>query len=149
MDVSWATTQLAGEDSESSVGGCGHVRRRAQLPCDIRGDRTKVGGMIAFPLVMVVVDGERYLVSMLGDNVNWVHNVRAANGRAILRSGECKDIQLEEVSARQRAAILKAYLQRAPGARPHFPVNKDAALVEFQKIAAAYPVFRVVSNKTA
>jgi hypothetical protein len=40
---------------------------------------------------------------------------------------------------------LKAYLQRAPGARPHVPVNKDAALAEFQGVAAAFPIFRVAS----
>jgi hypothetical protein len=57
-------------------------------------------------------------------------------------------IQLEEVSADQRAPILRAYLQRAPLARPHVPVNKDAALAEFQKVAAAFPVFRIASNKT-
>ena len=96
---------------------------------------------------MAVVDGQRYLVSMLGDNVQWVHNVRAAGGKAVLRSGRREEIQLEEVPAAQRAPILKAYLQRAPGARPHVPVNKDAALAEFQKVAAAFPVFRLVSNK--
>jgi hypothetical protein len=29
------------------------------------------------------------------------------------------------------------------------PVNKDAALGEFEKIAAAFPVFRVASSKAA
>jgi hypothetical protein len=96
---------------------------------------------------MAVVDGQRYLVSMLGDNVEWVRNVRAAGGKAVLRSGRREEIQLQEVPAAQRAPILKAYLQRAPGARPHVPVNKDAALAEFQKIAAAFPVFRLPSNK--
>ena len=38
------------------------------------------GHRISLPLVMVVLEGERYLVSMLGANVNWVHNVRAAGG---------------------------------------------------------------------
>ncbi len=28
------------------------------------------------------------------------------------------------------------------------PVNKDAALAEFQRVAAAFPVFRLASNKT-
>ena len=60
-------------------------------------------------------------------------------------SGGREEIHLEEVPADQRAPILKAYLQRAPGARPHVPVNKDAALAEFEKIAAAIPVFRVLS----
>jgi hypothetical protein len=82
-------------------------------------------------------------VSMLGDNVQWVHNVRAAGERAVLRSSGREEIQLEEIPTDQRAPILKVYLQRAPGARPHVPVNKDAALGEFEKVAAAFPVFRV------
>jgi deazaflavin-dependent oxidoreductase (nitroreductase family) len=105
----------------------------------------KSGRIFSLPLVMAVVDGQRYLVSMLGDNVQWVHNVRAAGGKAVLRHGRREEIRLEEVPAGQRAPILKAYLQRAPGARPHVPVNKDAALSEFEKIAAAIPVFRVLS----
>ena len=108
----------------------------------------KSGRIVSLPLIMTVVDGQRYLVSMLGENVQWVHNLRAAGGKAVLRSGGREEIQLEEVPADQRAPILKAFLRRAPGARPHMPVNKDAALAEFQKIAAAFPVFRLASNKT-
>ena len=106
----------------------------------------KSGRIFSLPLVMAIVDGQRYLVSMLGDNVQWVHNVRAAGGKAVLRHGRREEIRLEEVPAGQRAPILKAYLQRAPGARPHVPVNKDAALAEFEKVAAAFPVFRVRPN---
>ena len=107
----------------------------------------KSGRTVSLPVVIAVVDGQRYLVSMLGENVHWAHNVRAAGGRAALRSGGREEIQLEEVPTDQRAPILRAYLQRAPGARPHVPVNKDAALAEFEKIAAQFPVFRVASNK--
>ena len=106
----------------------------------------KSGRTFSLPVVLAVVAGQRYLVSMLGDNVQWVQNVRAAGGRAVLRSGGREEVQLEEVPADRRAPILRAYLQRAPGARPHVPVNKDATLAEFQKVAAAFPVFRVVSN---
>ena len=108
----------------------------------------KSGRTFSLPVVIAVVDGERYLVSMLGENVSWVQNVRAAGGRAVIRSGGREQVQLEEVSADQRAPILRAYLQRAPGARPHVPVDKDAKLAEFQNVAAAFPVFRVASNKT-
>ena len=108
----------------------------------------KSGRTISLPVVVAIVDGQRYLVSMLGNNVQWVQNVRAAAGRAVLRSGDREEVQLEEVPADQRAPILKAYLQRAPGARPHLPVNKDAALAEFQKVAAEFPVFRLKSSKT-
>ncbi len=108
----------------------------------------KSGRMISLPVVMAVVDGQRYLVSMLGDNVHWVQNVRAAGGRAVLRSGGREEVQLEEVPADQRAPILRAYLQRAPGARPHLPVKKDSTVAEFQEVAAAFPVFRFAPPKT-
>jgi deazaflavin-dependent oxidoreductase (nitroreductase family) len=103
----------------------------------------KSGRTFSLPVVLAVVDGQRYLVSMLGDNVQWVQNVRAAGGRAVLRSGGREEVQLDEVPADQRAPILRAYLRRAPGARPHVPVHKDAALAEFQRVAAAFPVFRL------
>lgn len=106
----------------------------------------KSGRTVSLPVVVAVVDGERYLVSMLGENINWVQNVRAASGRAVLHSGRREEVHLEEVTASRRAPILKAYLQRAPGARPHVPVNKDAPLAEFEKVAPAFPVFRVVST---
>src|SRR5512136_882406 len=108
----------------------------------------KSGRIVSFPLVMVTVDGQRYLASMLGDNVQWVRNIRASGGKAVLRSGGREDVQLEEIPAGQRAPILKAYLQVASGARPHVPVDKDAPLAEFEKIAATHPVFRLVSNQT-
>jgi hypothetical protein len=101
------------------------------------------GKIISFPLAMTVIHGERYLVSMLGDETNWVRNIRAAEGKARLRHGSSEQVILHELDAGRRAPVLKAFLQRAPGARPHIPVSKDAPLVEFEKIAAQYPVFRL------
>jgi deazaflavin-dependent oxidoreductase (nitroreductase family) len=109
----------------------------------------KSGRIVSFPLVMVTVDGQRYLVSMLGENAQWVRNVQASGGKAVLRRGGREAVQLEEVPADRRAPILKAYLQIARGAQPHVPVNKDAPLGEFEKIAAAFPVFRLTSNPAA
>ena len=106
----------------------------------------KSGRVISLPLVMAVVDGQRYLVSMLGENVAWVRNARAAGGRAVLRHGVREEVRLEEVPPVQRAPVLKAYLQRAPGARQHVPVDKDAPLAEFETIASAVPVFRVLAE---
>jgi hypothetical protein len=107
----------------------------------------KSGKVVSFPLVMVIVERQRYLASMLGDNAQWVRNIRAAGGKAVLRSGGQEDVLLEEIPANQRAPLLMAYLQAAPGARPHVPVGMDAPLTEFEEIAAEYPVFRVVSNQ--
>lgn len=108
----------------------------------------KSGRTVSFPLVMVTVDGQRYLASMLGDNTQWVRNVRASGGKAVLRSGGREEVQLDEIPADRRAPILKAYLQVASGALPHVPVDKDAPLADFEKIAAAYPVFRLASRNT-
>ena len=103
------------------------------------------GRPISFPLVMALLDGERYLVSMLGADVAWVRNLQAAGGQALLRHGPSERVRLEEVAPEERAPVLKAYLKRAPGARPHIPVDKDAPLHEFEGIAARIPVFRVVA----
>jgi len=104
----------------------------------------KSGRMVSLPVVVAIVDGQWYLVSMLGEDAQWVQNVRAAGGKAALRSGKREEVCLEDVPVDQRAPILKTYLKRAPGARPHVPVNKDAPIAEFVKIAPAFPVFRVV-----
>jgi hypothetical protein len=40
--------------------------------------------------------------------------------------------------------VLKAYLGRAPNARAHVPVDKDAPVAEFGRVAGRFPVFRVV-----
>lgn len=101
------------------------------------------GKLISFPLVMIVMNGERYLVSMLGEDVNWVRNIKAAGGKATLRHGQSENVLLEEVDDSQRAGILKAYLRIAAGARPHFPIDKDAPVSEFEKIASGFPVFKV------
>jgi hypothetical protein len=83
---------------------------------------------------------------MLGAEVEWVRNVRAAGGNVTLRHGRREEVHLEEVPSDRRAPVLKAYLKRAPGARAHVPIDKDAPLSEFKRVAAQFPVFRVGSR---
>lgn len=85
-------------------------------------------------------------MSMLGESVNWVRNVRAAKGEVTLSHGRREEVRLEEIVIDHRAPILKAYLKRAPNARAHLPVHKDAPLVEFERAASLFPVFRVVPS---
>jgi deazaflavin-dependent oxidoreductase (nitroreductase family) len=77
------------------------------------------GNTVVCPLVVTRYQGERYLVSMLGDKANWVANVRAANGAAVLRHGRRRPVRLVEVEPALRAPILQRYLAVAPGARAH------------------------------
>jgi hypothetical protein len=101
------------------------------------------GRTISFPVVIADLDGERYLVSMLGENTNWVRNVRAADGRAVLRHGIREVVQLDDVASIDRAPILRRYLALAPGARPHIPIDRNAPLDEFARISPDFPVFRI------
>lgn len=101
------------------------------------------GKLVSFPLVVTLYEGRRYVVSMLGKNANWVANVRAAGGEVTLRHGRSERVHLVEVATAERPPILRQFLAVAPGARPHFPVDRNASLEDFEAIAADYPVFRV------
>ena len=108
---------------------------------EVRGRRT--GRLNSFPVVVADYQGGRYLVAMLGEGTNWVSNVRAAGGKAVLRHGRREMVHLDEVEPRARAPILRRYLEVAPGGRPHIPVDRRAPLADFERIAARYPVFRI------
>jgi hypothetical protein len=101
------------------------------------------GRRISLPVVIADYQGERYLVAMLGEGAAWVANVRAAGGRAVLRHGRREPVRLEEVEPDERPPILRRYLEVAPGARAHFPVDRRAPLSDFEALAPRYPVFRV------
>ena len=124
----------------SAVLGAGLSPRR-WVTLEVPGRRT--GRVARFPLGMADRDGHWYLVSMLGNDCNWVRNVRAAGGRVTIRHGRARARQLVEIPAADRAPILKRYLQQVPGARPHIPVDPGAPLAAFEAVAADYPAFRV------
>ena len=108
---------------------------------EVRGRRT--GRRISLPVVVADHQGDRYLVAMLGEGAGWVLNVRAAHGRAVLRHGEREAVWLEEVEPDERAPIIQRYLEVAPAARAHFPIDWRAPAGEFERIAPAHPVFRI------
>jgi hypothetical protein len=107
----------------------------------VRGRRS--GRLHDTVLVVAKHAGQRYLVSMLGDGSEWVRNVRAADGKAFVKRGQSRPVQLTEVPAVKRGPILKAYCQVATSGRQHFPVSHNAPLSEFDAVAERYPVFRI------
>jgi len=111
---------------------------------EVRGRRS--GRLTSFPVVVADDENERYLVAMLGERVNWVANVRAGGGQALLHHGRRESVQLEEIDPAGRAPILRRYLQLAPGARPHIPLDPRSPLADFERIASQYPVFRVAAR---
>jgi hypothetical protein len=121
------------------VGRIGLWRRLVML--QVRGRSS--GRLISFPLIVADYQGERYLVAMLGQGANWVANVRAAGGQAVLRHGRTELVQLDEVEPADRAPILRRHLEVAPAARSFVPVDRRAPLSEFDAIASQFPVFRI------
>lgn len=117
-------------------------RRVATL--EVRGRLS--GRLISFPVVIAELDGERYLVSMLGERAEWPRNVRATGGQAFLRHGRREAVSLVEIDPVERAPILRQYVAVAPGARPHIRVDRHADLDEFERVAADFPVFRITPS---
>jgi hypothetical protein len=119
------------------------VGPRWLITVEVTGRRS--GKTISSPAVIADYDNGRYLVSMLGEDASWVRNVRASWGHAVLRHGDREPVILQEVDIDQRAPILRCYLQRAPGARAHIPVDRRAPVEAFERIAARYLVFQVTA----
>jgi hypothetical protein len=107
------------------------------------------GRLVRFPLGMADLDGQWYLVPMLGEHCNWVRNVRAADGLATLRHRRAVSCRLVEVAVSERPPIIMRYLEKVPGARPHVPVDRHGPAAAFAAISPRYPVFRVVQPLTA
>jgi len=94
-------------------------------------------------LVGAIYEGSRYVVSMLGDDSEWVKNIRAADGEAFIKRGRSRPVVLKEIPIEKRAPILKAWSQIATSGRQHLPVPHSAPVSAFEAIAADYPVFRI------
>ena len=80
---------------------------------------------------------------MLGPGSDWVKNVEAAHGDAVLRHGLQRPVHLAGVPTAERAPILSEYVRVATRGRHYLPVVVDEPLSEFQKIAERYPVYRI------
>jgi deazaflavin-dependent oxidoreductase (nitroreductase family) len=117
---------------------------QALVRLDVTGRRS--GRTVSLPVVVADYQGERYLVSMLGQDANWVRNVRAAHGQAVLCHRYREPVELEEVPLDERAPILRRYLECAPGARKQITVDSRSPLEDLHAAAQNIPVFRIRSR---
>lgn len=115
--------------------------RRAIAVLEVRGRRS--GRRRLTPVVIATIEGVPYLVSMLGPRSDWVRNVDAAGGEAVLWERRRRAVRLVAVPPAQRAPILRTYVGVATSGRHHFPLAAKAPLEAFQGIAGHYPVYRV------
>ena len=117
------------------------LTRRIVLTLQVKNRRD--GKLESTILAVVNHQDQRYLVSMLGDDSEWVQNVRAGDGAAFIKRGLARPVKLIEIATENRAPILKAWCQVATSGRKHLPVPYDAPISAFEAIAADYPVFRI------
>jgi deazaflavin-dependent oxidoreductase (nitroreductase family) len=96
------------------------------------------------PVNLHVEDGRRYLVCPYG-HVNWVQNVRAAGGRARLKTrGRMEDIRLQELPAAQAAPLLKYYAEKYKIVTPFFDAKPGDPVERFAAEADKHPAFEIV-----
>lgn len=129
----------------SIVFGAGLLPRRA-ASLEVEGRRS--GRTFSVPVVIVDLEGGEYLVAMLGEQTNWVKNVRAAGGAAVLRRGRREQVMLKEVPVEDRVPIIRRYAEVAPGGRPHLRLGRNASLEQCAALAPSTPVFRITRLKS-
>ena len=105
------------------------------------------------PILRTPYRGQDYLVALAGES-QWVRNVRAAGGQAVLRRRTAHRAHLQELPPPERPEAIWAYLGRgrqrsgakaaAKQARCYFGLPPDASVEEIRAVASYYPVFRVL-----
>lgn len=93
-----------------------------------------------------------YLVALAGES-DWVRNVRAAKGLAVLRRRGARRVRLVEVSPAERPPIIAEYIRHyveGAGARTgdkvarhFFGLTAAPSLQELSRVAVYYPCFRI------
>jgi deazaflavin-dependent oxidoreductase (nitroreductase family) len=108
----------------------------------VRGRNT--GKLRSTPVVPVVHDDRRWLVSPFGD-VEWVRNARAA-GRVQLARGDDRDeYHVRELDAHEATPVLRRYLSMpsARFVRRDFDVSSTSDDAAIAAEAPRHPVFRL------
>ena len=103
----------------------------------------KSGQPHTVPVVLVVQDGQRWLVAPYGV-VQWVRNIRAAGTATLTRGRRSEAISVTELPAQEAAPVLKQYLLHvSAGVRLYFDATKDSPLEAFEREAPRHPVFQI------
>ena len=101
------------------------------------------GGLRSTAVIWTQLEDQRYLVSPRGET-QWVRNVRADGGRAVLRrGGNSETVRLEEIPVEGRAAIIKQYVGENKIVKGEFGIEPDDPIDQYNGIAANHPTFQI------
>jgi hypothetical protein len=102
----------------------------------------KSGKLYATPVSLLDLEGRQFLVTPRG-RTQWMRNAEAA-GEVVLKRRSARRFRLRPLAESEKAPVLKAYLSRYKTAvQRFFPVEPDAPLDDFARIAPGYPVFEL------
>ncbi len=106
----------------------------------------KSGEWRTTPVNLLVIDGQRYLVSPRG-HTQWVRNLRVSREGELRLGRRVEPFTAEEVSDDDKPAVLRAYLARWKAEVGVFfgGVGPDAPDSELRRISPDHPVFKVSS----
>ncbi len=104
----------------------------------------KTGQPRSTPITPLVEGGRRYAMAPYGE-VAWVQNVRAAGGRARLKSrGREEAVRLQEVAPAMAAPLLKRYMEGFARVQPYFEAKPGDPVERFAAEANKHPVFEIL-----
>lgn len=104
----------------------------------------KTGEPRSTPITLQVEGGRRYAMAPYGE-VGWVQNVRAAGGRARMKSrGRDETVRLQPVPAAVAGPLLKKYMEAFTRVQPYFEAKPGDPVERFTAEADKHPVFEIV-----
>ena len=114
---------------------------------EVRGRKTE--RLYSTPVDVLVLEGRRYLVAPRG-STSWVRNARAS-GTVVLKKGRRREeLRVRPLSAGEKPAVLKAYLDRFKLAvQRYFPVPAGAPEATFTPLVDRYPAFELLPKRTS
>ncbi|HVS07642.1 MAG TPA: nitroreductase family deazaflavin-dependent oxidoreductase [Candidatus Dormibacteraeota bacterium] len=104
----------------------------------------KTGELRSTPITLQVEGARRYAMAPYGE-VAWVQNVRAAGGRARVKSrGREETVRLQEVKPAEAAPLLKKYMETFARVQPYFNAKPGDPVERFAAEADKHPVFEIL-----
>jgi deazaflavin-dependent oxidoreductase (nitroreductase family) len=106
----------------------------------------KSGEWRTTPVNLLIIDGQRYLVSPRG-HTQWVRNLRVSREGELRLGRRTESFTAEEVSDDDKPAILRAYLTRWKAEVGVFfgGVGPDASDADLRRISPDHPAFKISS----
>jgi len=109
---------------------------------EVRGRKT--GRLYSTPVDVLVLGGRRYLVAPRGET-SWVRNALAGGTIALKKGRRREELRVRALSADEKPAVLKAYLDRFKTVvQRYFPVPAGAPESAFAPLVDRYPAFELL-----